>query len=54
MAAASLQVAVPRSVLDAVAGHQVLAVVALAGLAVVLAVCSEAERLWRPASASSR
>jgi uncharacterized membrane protein YraQ (UPF0718 family) len=43
MAAASLQVAVPRSVLDAVAGHQVLAVVALAGLAVVLAVCSEAD-----------
>jgi uncharacterized protein len=43
MAAASLQVAVPRSVLDAVAGHQVLAVVALAGLAVVLAICSEAD-----------
>jgi uncharacterized protein len=43
MTAASLQVAVPRSVLDAVAGHQALAVVALAGLAVVLAVCSEAD-----------
>ena len=43
MTAASLQVAVPRSLLDAVAGHQVLAVVALAGLAVVLAVCSEAD-----------
>src|SRR4029450_10279040 len=43
MAAASLQVAVPRSLLDAVAGHQALAVVALAGLAVVLAICSEAD-----------
>jgi uncharacterized membrane protein YraQ (UPF0718 family) len=43
MTAASLQVAVPRSLLDTVAGHQVLAVVALAGLAVVLAVCSEAD-----------
>ena len=43
MTAASLQVAVPRSLLDAVAGHQMLAVVALAGLAVVLAVCSEAD-----------
>jgi uncharacterized membrane protein YraQ (UPF0718 family) len=43
MAAASLQVAVPRSLLDAVAGHPALAVVALAGLAVVLAICSEAD-----------
>jgi uncharacterized protein len=43
MTAASLQMAVPRSLLDAVAGHQVLAVVAMATLAVVLAVCSEAD-----------
>jgi Predicted permease len=43
MTAATLQVVVPRSVLDGVADHQVLAVVALAGLAVVLAVCSEAD-----------
>jgi uncharacterized membrane protein YraQ (UPF0718 family) len=43
MTAATLQVVVPRSVLDAVADHQVLAVLALAVLAVVLAVCSEAD-----------
>jgi uncharacterized membrane protein YraQ (UPF0718 family) len=43
MTAASLQVAVPRSVLDAVANHQAVAVAGLAGLAVVLAVCSEAD-----------
>jgi uncharacterized membrane protein YraQ (UPF0718 family) len=43
MAAASLQVTVPRSLLDTVAGHPALAVVALAGLAVVLAICSEAD-----------
>ena len=43
MTAATLQVVVPRSVLDGVADHQVLAVLALAGLAVVLAVCSEAD-----------
>jgi uncharacterized protein len=43
MTAASLQVAVPRSLLDAVAGHQAVAVVALGALAVVLAVCSEAD-----------
>jgi uncharacterized membrane protein YraQ (UPF0718 family) len=43
MTAATLQVVVPRSVLDGVADHPVLAVVALAGLAVVLAVCSEAD-----------
>jgi hypothetical protein len=41
--AATLQVVVPRSVLDGVAGHPALAVIALAGLAVVLAVCSEAD-----------
>ena len=43
MTAATLQVVVPRSVLDGVADHPALAVVALAGLAVVLAVCSEAD-----------
>jgi uncharacterized repeat protein (TIGR03943 family) len=43
MTAATLQVVVPRSVLDGVADRQVLAVAALAGLAVVLAVCSEAD-----------
>jgi uncharacterized protein len=34
---------VPRDVLDAVAGSGVLAILALAGLAVVMAVCSEAD-----------
>jgi uncharacterized membrane protein YraQ (UPF0718 family) len=43
MTAATLQVLVPRSLLDAVAANPVLAVVALATLAVVLAVCSEAD-----------
>jgi uncharacterized protein len=43
MTAATLQVVVPRSVLDGVADNQALAVVALATLAVVLAVCSEAD-----------
>jgi uncharacterized membrane protein YraQ (UPF0718 family) len=43
MTAATLQVVVPRSLLDGVADHQALAVLALAGLAVVLAVCSEAD-----------
>ena len=41
--AASLQTLVPRSVLDGVAGRGVLGVLALAGLAVVLAICSEAD-----------
>src|SRR4029450_6688632 len=43
MAAASLQVAVPRSLLDAAAGHPHRARVPLAGVAVVLAICSEAD-----------
>ena len=43
MAAATLAVALPADVLDAVASRPWLAVVALAGLAVVLAVCSEAD-----------
>jgi uncharacterized membrane protein YraQ (UPF0718 family) len=41
--AATLQTVVPRNVLDSVAGHGPLAVLALAGLAVLLAVCSEAD-----------
>jgi uncharacterized protein len=43
MAAASLQVLVPRSVLSMVAGNQLWAPVALGVLAVVLAICSEAD-----------
>lgn len=43
MTAATLQVVVPTSVLDGVAGAGLLAVLALAGLAVILAVCSEAD-----------
>ena len=42
-AAATLNVAVPRSLLDALAGNAVEGVVALSLLAVVLAVCSEAD-----------
>ena len=41
--AATLQTVVPRSILDRLAGSGVLAVLTLAGLAVVLAVCSEAD-----------
>ena len=41
--AATLQVVVPTSVLDAVAGSGPIAVLAMAGLAVILAVCSEAD-----------
>jgi len=41
--AATLQTAVPRSVLDTVSGSTVLAVVALAALAVLMAICSEAD-----------
>jgi uncharacterized membrane protein YraQ (UPF0718 family) len=41
--AATLQTVVPRSVLDTVAGADPLAFVALAGLAVVMAICSEAD-----------
>jgi uncharacterized membrane protein YraQ (UPF0718 family) len=41
--AATLQTVVPRSVLDAVAGAGPLAFIALALLAVVLAICSEAD-----------
>jgi hypothetical protein len=42
-AAATLQVLVPRSLLLAVADHPALAALALGGLAVVLAICSEAD-----------
>jgi uncharacterized membrane protein YraQ (UPF0718 family) len=42
-AAATLQVVVPRSLVAAVADHPVLSVLALGGLAVVLAICSEAD-----------
>jgi uncharacterized membrane protein YraQ (UPF0718 family) len=41
--AASLQTMVPRSILDSIAGRGLLGVLALAGLAVILAVCSEAD-----------
>ena len=43
MTAATLQVAVPRTVLDVLAGNEVVAILALATLAVVLAICSEAD-----------
>jgi uncharacterized protein len=42
-AAATLQTAVPRTVLDTVADHGLLSVLAMAGLAVALAICSEAD-----------
>jgi uncharacterized protein len=42
-AAATLQVVVPRSLVLAVADHPALSVLALAGLAVLLAICSEAD-----------
>jgi uncharacterized protein len=42
-AAATLQVVVPRSLLLAVADHHALSVLALGGLAVLLAICSEAD-----------
>lgn len=41
--ASTLQVLIPRAVLDAVAGNEVLAIAAMATLAVILAVCSEAD-----------
>jgi uncharacterized membrane protein YraQ (UPF0718 family) len=42
-AAATLQVVVPRSVIDTVAGNELAAAAGLAVLAVVLAICSEAD-----------
>jgi uncharacterized membrane protein YraQ (UPF0718 family) len=41
--AATLQTVVPRDVLNAVAGNQLLSIFALAALAVVMAICSEAD-----------
>jgi uncharacterized membrane protein YraQ (UPF0718 family) len=41
--AASLQTLVPRSILDALAGTGLLATLAMAGLAVVMSICSEAD-----------
>jgi uncharacterized protein len=43
MAAATLQVVVPRTILDTIAGNELYAVAALATLAVILAICSEAD-----------
>jgi uncharacterized membrane protein YraQ (UPF0718 family) len=42
-AAATLQTAVPRSILDTLAGSGPLALLAMAGLAVAMAICSEAD-----------
>lgn len=42
-AAASLQILVPRSVVDTVAGNPVLAIFAMASLAILLSICSEAD-----------
>jgi uncharacterized protein len=42
-AAATLQVVVPRSILDTIAGNEWIAVLVMATLAVVLAICSEAD-----------
>ena len=41
--AATLQTVVPRSILDSVAGSGAASVLALAALAVVMAICSEAD-----------
>jgi uncharacterized protein len=41
--AAALQTIVPRNVLTSLSGNEVVAVIALAGLAVVMAICSEAD-----------
>ncbi|MEP6697952.1 MAG: permease, partial [Pseudonocardiales bacterium] len=43
VSAATLNVTVPRAVLDSLAGNLVLSVVVLGALAVVLAICSEAD-----------
>ncbi len=43
LAAATLQLVVPRSVLDAVAANELYSVLVLAGLAVLLSICSEAD-----------
>ncbi len=43
LAAATLQLVVPRSVLDSVASNELLSILVLASLAVVLSICSEAD-----------
>jgi uncharacterized membrane protein YraQ (UPF0718 family) len=43
MTAATLQVVVPRSVLDTLGGNELLAIAVMGALAVVLAICSEAD-----------
>ena len=43
MAAATLQLIVPRSILDAVADNELLSILVLATLAVLLSICSEAD-----------
>ncbi len=43
LAAATLQLVVPRSILDTVASNEVLSVIVLALLAVLLSICSEAD-----------
>ena len=43
LAAATLQLVVPRSVLDTVSSNELLAVLVLAALAVLLSICSEAD-----------
>ena len=43
MAAATLQLVIPRSILNTVADSEVLSVLMFAGLAVVLSICSEAD-----------
>lgn len=43
LAAATLQLVVPRSVLDSVVSSEVLSILVLALLAVVLSICSEAD-----------
>jgi hypothetical protein len=42
-AAATLQLVVPRSVLDSIGGSEVLSILVMAGLAVMLSICSEAD-----------
>jgi uncharacterized membrane protein YraQ (UPF0718 family) len=42
-AAATLQMVVPRTILDTVANNELLSVLVFAGLAVVLSICSEAD-----------
>lgn len=42
-AAASLQLLVPRAIIDTVAGNPVLAIAAMATLAILLSICSEAD-----------